>query len=401
MTGKRKFSALEREENLNMAAVGCCCLMLSSVVGSRRSTVSNAQLGTAAIAAATVIANEQTAPRLQYSRHDLGIDDFSDAELQAYFRFRREDLKEMASLLKVPSRFLFGRERDRHGQIYYARSCPGQHALLVVLARLALTWRNCDLSQILCMDEGTISKCYNEFMHWILRKWGDKLESLTRYRQRMPRYAEAFRQVGVPEPVKLWAAIDGTLRPMRVPQGRNNLQRENFNGHKRKHGLVYQAITTPDGLIAHISKPVPGRRHDMYALRQSGVYSELQSMWGSVAYNNRYHILGDPAYMNGMGILTNFRASTGQMTSNQLQLYHTLNKCRTFVEWSFGELLKIFPFLNIIDKMKLALSPIGRWYRVGAFFHNLHLCCYGGVSNSYFNCPPPTMSQYLGYSELM
>lgn len=91
---------------------------------------------------------------------------------------------------------------------------------------------------------------------------------------------------------------------------KGNLQKEMFNGHKRKHGLVFQAIRTPDGLIAHVSKPVPGRRHHLYCLRQSGILQQMGDMWEDVEPPDRYHLIGDPAYLPGLSVMTNFRHSS-------------------------------------------------------------------------------------------
>ena len=37
-----------------------------------------------------------------------------------------------------------------------------------------------------------------------------------------------------------------------------------YNGHKRKHALKYQAVTTPDGMILHEYGPVEGKRYDWF-----------------------------------------------------------------------------------------------------------------------------------------
>lgn len=351
-------------------------------------------------ATATMHLRDALRPRITYERRDVFIDTFTDGELAHFFRFRREHLHEITKLLRVPKVFYYAPERDRNGRLYYGRSCPGEHALLCALARLTSTSRMMDLMSLLCMDEGTISKCFNSFMAWLQAKWGHRVQNLQLFSGRMQRYSDAFREAGVPSPIKIWAAIDGTLRPTCVPQGLNNMQKENYNGHKRKHGLLYQAITTPDGLIAHISHPVPGRRHDLFALRESGVYDQLWDMWQNTAEVDRFHIFGDPAYIPGTGILSNFRGSTPTMTIAQRELYHALNKCRTFVEWGFAQVIQLFPFLNCLNKQKLGLSPITTWYRSSCILFNIHKCCYGGQTNDFFECPPPTLRQYLGYDQL-
>ena len=47
--------------------------------------------------------------------------------------------------------------------------------------------------------------------------------------------------------------VDGTVRP--IPRPDEN-QRVVYNGHKRVHGLKFQSVVIPNGLIAHLYGPV-------------------------------------------------------------------------------------------------------------------------------------------------
>ena len=62
--------------------------------------------------------------------------------------------------------------------------------------------------------------------------------------------------------------LDGTIRQQCRPvRG----QRAIFSGHKRYHGLKFQALTVPDGLIAAMFGPVEGRLHDSTMLGLSNL----------------------------------------------------------------------------------------------------------------------------------
>ena len=54
-----------------------------------------------------------------------------------------------------------------------------------------------------------------------------------------------------------WAFIDGTVRPLCRP---GRMQRVLYNGHKKVHGLKFQSIAAPNGLIANLYGPVEGKR---------------------------------------------------------------------------------------------------------------------------------------------
>ena len=57
----------------------------------------------------------------------------------------------------------------------------------------------------------------------------------------------------------VWGLVDGTLRNIAHPVQNQGVS---YNGHKRKHGLKYQSITTPNGIIANLYGAVEGRTRD-------------------------------------------------------------------------------------------------------------------------------------------
>jgi hypothetical protein len=67
-----------------------------------------------------------------------------------------------------------------------------------------------------------------------------------------------------------------------------------YNGHKRVHGLKFQSIVIPNGLIANLFGPIEGRRHDSFLLRESGLLPQLERMFDDE--DNMYYVYGDPAY---------------------------------------------------------------------------------------------------------
>ena len=96
-----------------------------------------------------------------------------------------------------------------------------------------------------------------------------------------------------------WGFIDGTMRPLCKP---DQNQRILYNGHKRVHGIKFQSIVAPNGLIASLFGPVKGRRHDSM-LVDSGLLQELSQysfasdgtplcVYGDRAYPLRVHLQG-------------------------------------------------------------------------------------------------------------
>ena len=68
--------------------------------------------------------------------------------------------------------------------------------------------------------------------------------------------------------------IDGTVISIARPS-RGEVQNAAYNGHKCKHSLKLQAITSPDGLVLHAAGPIEGKRHDWTIYCRSGVDESL------------------------------------------------------------------------------------------------------------------------------
>ena len=88
--------------------------------------------------------------------------------------------------------------------------------------------------------------------------------------------------------------IDCTKVQMCRLEGPSTNQRSVYSGHKRFYCLIYQTITTPDGLVFNLFGPVEGRRHEMTLYRMSGMEKHLSS---SLEIDGKqYFTYGDAAY---------------------------------------------------------------------------------------------------------
>jgi hypothetical protein len=66
----------------------------------------------------------------------------------------------------------------------------------------------------------------------------------------------------------IWGFIDGTFRPFCRP---SNEQGYHYSGQKKRHGLKFQGIVTPDGLISSMDGPWLARFNDWRIYLNSGV----------------------------------------------------------------------------------------------------------------------------------
>ena len=100
----------------------------------------------------------------------------------------------------------------------------------------------------LCMINNTvIDWVYNHHRHRIM-DWNPNVLSPIQ----LENYAEAVFNKGAALR-NCFGFVDGTVRPISRP---DENQRVVYNGHKRVHGIKFQSVVIPNGLIAHLYGPV-------------------------------------------------------------------------------------------------------------------------------------------------
>ena len=89
---------------------------------------------------------------------------------------------------------------------------------------------------------------YQAHSHRILQ-WIDQLLS----QANLEKVAEVVHRKGSPLD-NCFGFVDGTVCPICRPGSVN--QRLLYNGHKHVHGIKFQSVVTPDGMIANMYGPV-------------------------------------------------------------------------------------------------------------------------------------------------
>lgn len=65
-----------------------------------------------------------------------------------------------------------------------------------------------------------------------------------------------------------------------------------YNGHKLKHALKIQAITSPEGLCVHLHRPKVRRIHDLFLYAAS----RMDEMLPTIMTGNQYAVFGGAGY---------------------------------------------------------------------------------------------------------
>ena len=171
-------------------------------------------------------------PYWNYERFEL--DELTNAECNAEFRFYKHDIYKLADALQLPDEFV-----TYNGLIVESIS-----ALCIYLKRFSYPCRYGDMVFHFARPVPEICIITNHMIDWIYNRWH---HLLTTYNHNLLSpanlmlYADAVHQSGAALN-NCWGFIDGTVRPVCRP-GVN--QTVIYNGHKRVHSIKFQSVALP------------------------------------------------------------------------------------------------------------------------------------------------------------
>jgi DDE superfamily endonuclease len=317
-----------------------------------------------------------------HTNYQVTINHFDDDEFVEMFRFTKEQFSSLFYALKFPDKV----------KLPNNSIVKGEECFMILLRRLVYPCRLVDLVRIFGKPKSVLSMAINWTLEHIYEKYGYLLEfDSNRIITRLEDYAYVVQEKGAPLS-RCVGFIDGTARPLARPTVH---QRMFFSGHKRVHCIKFQSIMMPDGIIAHLSGPWNGTRHD------AGIFyeSDIENTIGRHLNVNgiQYYIYGDPAYpLNGF-LITPFKDAF--LDDAKREFNKRMSRVRESVEWGFQKIISLFAFLDFKKNLKLHLQPVGKYYLVGAFLTNCHTCFNSSQVTSYFGMSPVSLHEYLHLSE--
>ena len=168
----------------------------------------------------------------------FNIDQWTDYEFERTFRFEKRDVQELCLLFEIPTKIV---TENRY-------SVGGVEGLLILLHRMNHPVRLMDTAREFGCGESKIS----EVVHFMLKFLYDRFHKKLFFdEERIPASLMYYSAaVGASSPLKtVWGFIDGTFRRIARPV---RSQRQAYNGHYRAHGIKFQSVVTPDGLISSL-----------------------------------------------------------------------------------------------------------------------------------------------------
>ena len=258
----------------------------------------------------------------------------------------------------------------------------------MVLRRLTAPARWADLQELFGKFGPQLSEILWKAIEHLLGSRGHLLTGsicATYLEPRLPCFAAAINRISKTLP-NCVGFIDETVLGIARPRG-TLAPRFVHNGHKRKHALKYQAVNTPDGMIAHLYGPLEGRRHYWTLYVRSG----LDEMLPDVLEANgiRYCIYGDSGYNSRWFMEVPFQEA--RLTAAQKAFNTAMSAVRITVEWICKELKMHFAAtVDFKRKMKIFESPVGILYSSAMLLSNFRDCFYPNQISRYFDVSPPS-----------
>ena len=180
----------------------------------------------------------------------IHIRDLNPAMCINDFRFRKKDLQELADRLWPKLELLLNGDKESI-VCNNAYRCPYETGLLLVLFRLSRPRRiSPDLERFSHWRKSKISCVLQTFFASLYTVANSYLSDPSIFQHRFQFYADLINNksnAGAFDNLKVWGFIDGTLRKTCRP---TLFQKQMYSGHKRCHGIKFQSVVTPDGLVA-------------------------------------------------------------------------------------------------------------------------------------------------------
>ncbi|GJJ68191.1 nuclease HARBI1 [Entomortierella parvispora] len=314
----------------------------------------------------------------------FNLNQYDNITSERLFRFRTDEILDIVEALRVPNVLVLD-----NGSKF-----SSLEGVCIVLRRLAFPCRLVDLMPMFGRSEGMLSRIFNKTITWIYNRWARQLFTWDHARltpAKLEQFAAVIREAGSPLQ-DVVGFIDGTVRPIARPMEN---QRQEYNGHHRVHAMKFQAVTTPDGIVVHLSGPYHGKQHDTAMYRISRLQDTLLERVKDVAGNNMC-IFGDQGYELSPVLQVAFPGRDNELTAGQRAFNKAMAEVRIAVEWSFGHTLQYFSFTELKKTQRSLLSALHVQYTISVLFANLHSCItQKNASVGKFGLSPPTLEEYL------
>jgi hypothetical protein len=313
------------------------------------------------------------------------ISDLSESVCISDFRFRKNHLQKLADLLWPRLNVYLKGEKDDI-KVENGYRTPYETGFLILLYRMSYPRRvQPDMEKFFSMRKSKLSAILNTFLTAFYEVTLPYLSNPGLFYDRFNLYALAIKKKARVRRgrLRVWGFIDGTVRRICRPTYNQEMS---YSGHKRCHGVKFQSVVTPDGLIACLYGPFEGCGHDARMLVESDIVQKLRNLMPVPEDDPQavpeFQLYGDPAYSESGYLIKGFpNAPRG---SAEARLNKKMSKVRECVEWGFRDVITYWSYLDYRRAMQLYKIPVAKYYFVGVFLSNCICLLQGNITSNYF-----------------
>ena len=193
-----------------------------------------------------------------------------------------------------------------------------------------------------------------------------------------------------------------------LTSSQGGLQQTMYNGWKKCHGVKDETVIGPDGLVLHLYGGRPGtfgvsaRHGDCWMLRYGRMNRKLEqrhAQWNVMLLMLIFVVYGDSAYPWKTHLRARHNALAGHPNKVQFDKEDdAMSSCRIIVEWDYGSAGTFFPYTVQSKKLKVMSGmPLREIYFCRVLLHNCYQCLYENKTSQRFECPPPSLAEYLSW----
>lgn len=268
-------------------------------------------------------------------------------------------------------------------------------ALLITMCKLGSPGDLFDLRDFgLAMPR--LSEATNALVRFLWVNYRYQLTDLQRWAFLFKESAAAFDARGMPFS-HVHSMLDGKLYARKKPTDKD-LEQECWNTHKHVNAENFQAFTSAHGIHIGFFGPCEtagARRHDALHFRLLGLQKQLEDAKQAAVILHGpgpWRCFADSAYPQSDVLQKKF---LGRVSWQKRDFNHDCDTNRACAEWNFAAQCQQFPCVDTYRSMCMANMATALMTHASVMFHNWHVCCYGGLINSFFGVEPPSLERYF------
>ena len=159
----------------------------------------------------------------------------------------------------------------------YRPARRGDFALCIVLARFSFPLRWRDLCRHFGRSVPYCKKIFNHVVEYLVARYRELMYWYpTVNLERVREYSRIIEQES--EIPQIWGFVDGTFNETCRSGGNTLIQRTMYSGHHKGHGIKFQGICTPDGMVVYVPGPYEGSMNDITMLQRSEVEKHIATV---------------------------------------------------------------------------------------------------------------------------